>query len=144
MLEEVENHLQDCVTLLLKQRKPLVELRDARRKQAKQADDLIKNVDRAVAGLQSNSSSNSRRKATGKSAQSCSNKQEILELMRLVLQENQSVPVDDLKELVADRLRERKRSLSMYANIFAKCLREPEFQEATQGVYELAKPTIVT
>jgi len=68
----------------------------------------------------------------------CCDKNEVIEILTELLQENGSLKVKELDELARDIIVNTKnKSLSMYANLFKKALADPQFAEVTPGTFSL-------
>jgi len=68
----------------------------------------------------------------------CCTKQEVISILAGLLRDNGSLAVDELDALARDNvINERKKSLSMYANLFKKALADPQFKEVQPGTYVL-------
>jgi len=69
----------------------------------------------------------------------CCTKQEVVSILAGLLRDNGSLTAEELDALARDNVvNERKKSLSMYANLFKKALADPQFAEVTPGMFALA------
>jgi hypothetical protein len=120
---------------------PIVaDVRDQCSAQVAKAEDMIGRIEGAVDRLEGKAEKPAKsrsKRATGEKTSNCTNKQELLELITEILRENSEVPVEDLKGLAAGKLRKRGLSLSMFANIFTKCLKEASLEEHKPGLFRL-------
>jgi len=77
-----------------------------------------------------------------KSKKPCCDKNEVIEILTELLQENGSLTIKELDELARDNIvNKRNKSLSMYANLFKKALVDPQFAEVAPGTFALATPS---
>lgn len=138
MIDSVTTQFDQCRQALVAQREPLVQaITDAKRVEA-EASTLLKQLDRAIAALDGQGVARGSKKADGKSAsrKSCSNKDEVMTLIKEGLASSPKISKDELKQQVALKLKERGRSLSMYANLFARCVEElPSWRRGSLDIH---------
>jgi len=73
-----------------------------------------------------------------KTKKPCCDKNEVIEILTKLLQENGSLTLKELDELARDNIaNQRNKSLSMYANLFKKALADPQFAEVAPGTFAL-------
>lgn len=107
------------------------------RTQLAEAEKELEQVDAALAAI-GEKPGKARKSGRGKSRLPCATKEEVLDVIREVLTENGSVPEDDLKELAGEKLRQRNKSLSMFAALFTKCLNDSSIEVGEEGDYRLS------
>lgn len=106
------------------------------RTQLTEAEKELEQVDAALIAIgEKPSRGKAKKRASGKSRLPCATKDEVLAVIHEVLSENGTVPEDDLKSLAGEKLRERGKSLSMFAALFAKCLADPSLAEPSAGSF---------
>jgi hypothetical protein len=140
MIDNIQSQFSQCRDVLLAQREPLVlAIKDARLAEA-QATELLKQLDDAIVALNGSrprSLSKQKRPPVPHEKRECSNKDEVMLLLQEVLEFNPTFSDLELKDAVAEKLRQRGRSLSMFANLFIHCVREPSVagrRQLTNGV----------
>ncbi|QDS97082.1 hypothetical protein [Adhaeretor mobilis] len=108
------------------------------RTQLAEAEQELEQVDTALAAIGEKPSRRKKRKPAATSERRpCATKAEVLAVIHEILGENGSMPAVGLKKLAGEKLRERGKSLSMFAALFAKCLGDPSLVEKTAGSLSL-------
>ncbi len=131
----VQQQLDECLRLLRVQREPLLATRDEALATADEANRLLKQIDRAIAGLQPPRVSAAPSDASPK--RPCSTKREVLAITQQTLRERGETPSAELKELIAQQVRGRGKSLAMFAKLFESCLDDPSLTKSSAGVVGL-------
>jgi hypothetical protein len=119
----------------------LLALRDAKRAELTEIEGLIGEIEarnNRPTKLVGRSKPTKTREARSVKGSNCTNKTEILEIIRKILAANETVPADDLQGLVEDELRRHGRNLSMAAKLFKDCLADTSLAEVIPGRYALA------
>lgn len=123
-VEEIRSKLHAIRELCLTETKDL-------RTQLAEAEKELEQIDAALTAIgEKPARGKAKKRGSGKSRLPCATKDEVLAVIHEVLNENGTVPEDDLKSLAGEKLRERGKSLSMFAAIFAKCLDDPSIDQS--------------
>jgi hypothetical protein len=133
----IEDCFAKCRSLLTEQRAALVLTLDEALATVERTTETLGEIDRAIAGMSPVEPVKRPKDKASTAKRKCSTKQEVLAMTQQVLREGGPLKLDALKEAVASRLRERGRSLSMFANLFESCLADPTLTSNEEGVYRL-------